>query len=141
MGQVLSYQEAAENDDRRGGAMSLKRPKVVAERKVWFLGRFLSRTLSSSTLARLHSHLRFAKGVKTRLKLSLEGLSSGSKGSTILRSKKLPYEFTPLEDIEDLLEEGRFGNVLLCVIRLGGDQYEILAYRYVHSVMRGGGGL
>ena len=101
---------------------------MVAERKAVFLGRFITKALTDTTLAKLRSHLRVAKGVKTKLKLSMEGLSSGSKGGTIIKSK-IPYEFTPLQDIEDLKMDERFTNVILCMINLPSGQYEILAFR------------
>ena len=106
-----------------------KTPRIFIEKKAWFLGRFITRTLTDSSLAKLRAHVRLNKGYKTKLKLTSEGLASGNKSSALLKNK-IPYEFTPLTDIKDISTDQVFHNVLLCVFLLTDIQYEITAYRF-----------
>ena len=68
------------------------------------------------------------KGQKTKLRLTTEGIGSGSKFGTIFKNK-LPAEFTPLNDIIDIFTDNRFNNVLCIAMKFPDGNYEIQAYR------------
>ncbi len=110
---------------------SLKRKKshrVLVERKVRFLGRFYTQAMTDTTLNKLRSHVRLTNGTKTKLKLSHDGLSSGSKYATLFKGK-LSYEFTPLRDIADIVMDDQYPNLLMVINRLPDGNYEIMAYK------------
>ena len=71
---------------------------------------------------------RLTKGQKTKLRLTSEGIGSGSKFGTIFKNK-LPAEFTPLADIIDIFTDNRFGNILCIAMKFPDGNYEIQAYR------------
>ncbi len=112
-------------------AAVMKRGKAreIIVRKVLFLGKFLSPVLDEVTLLRLRSHVRLSKGFSTKLRLTTHGISCGVKSTSFIRGK-LPYDFTPLEDIHHLYIDQAYHNVLLCVSPYPGGQTEIVAYKF-----------
>ncbi len=68
------------------------------------------------------------KGQKTKLRLTTEGIGSGSKLGTLLKNK-MPAEFTPLSDIIDIFTDNRFSNILCIAMKFPDGNYEIQAYR------------
>ncbi len=71
---------------------------------------------------------RLNKGQKTKLKLTTEGIGSGSKFGTVFKGK-LPKEFIPILDVIDIFTDNRFGNILCIALRFPDGNYEIQAYR------------
>ena len=105
------------------------------EKKAWFLCKFLSSSLDDDNFEKLRYHVSICKGVKTKVKLSEKGWSTGFK-SVRSFSHKLPYQYFPLEFIENIHQDVMFINVLLCVFRmqnLPGIQYEIVAYKFADN--------
>lgn len=112
-------------------AAATKRGKAreVISRKVQFLGKFLSPVLDEVTMIKLRSHIRLSKGFRTKLRLTTHGISCGVKSTSFIRGK-LPYDFTPLEDIQHVYIDQAYHNVLLCVSPFSGGQTEIVAYKF-----------
>lgn len=104
------------------------------EKKAWFLCKFLCQNLTEENFEKVRVHVSNCKGVKTKVKLSPKGWAVGYKPSHVRHfNQKLPYEVFPLEFIEDVFQDSKFINVLLCVFRLQnipGLEFEIVAYKF-----------
>lgn len=107
---------------------------LVIEKKAWFLCKFLCQNLTEENFEKVRVHVGNCKGVKTKVKLSPKGWRVGYKPSHVRHfNQKLPYETFPLEFIEDVFQDSKFINVLLCVFRLQnipGLEFEIVAYKF-----------
>lgn len=107
---------------------------LAIEKKAWFLCKFLCQNLTEENFEKVRVHVGNCKGVKTKVKLSPKGWRVGYKPSHVRHfNQKLPYETFPLEFIEDVFQDSKFINVLLCVFRLQnipGLEFEIVAYKF-----------
>ena len=103
--------------------------KVILEKSAYFVGRFLTKVVNDSALEKLRGIIRLDKGYKTKLRLGVEGVSSGHKFSAALLKNRLPYDFIPLTDIINVLQDTKYKNLLLFVVTLTSIQYEIVAFR------------
>ena len=102
--------------------------RTLAECKVRFLGRYLTQELCSDSIDKLRAHIRMVPGVKTKLKLTNQAIRSGSKYSTLFKTK-VPVEVVPLGQVYDVYVDDQYLNLLLVVTALPGGSYDILAYR------------
>lgn len=87
--------------------------KYVVEHRAWFLCKLLCRAIDESTYDQIRSRLVQSSGVETRVRLTADGWTSGTKKT----ARNIPSEFYPVDQVEALTVDTVYANVLICVIR------------------------
>ena len=131
-GSVYSYSTVTSFRTNRTNMSTLGRKKkqsrVLVEQKARFLGRYYMRRIGEATLNKVQQHTKSIKGVKSKLKLSVDGLHTGYKQSSFVRTQ-VPASFVPLMKIHRLEIDPKYNNVLYCAQRTSDDNFEVFTYR------------
>ena len=101
--------------------------KYLYEGKGRFLGRYYMRNVGETTLAKVQSHIRRIKGVKSKLKISHEGLHTGYKTSSILQTH-VPPSLLPLNKIYQMEIDSKYHDILYCATQHDFN-FEVHTYR------------
>ena len=136
-GSIYSFSTVTSVRTNRTGMSSTvsrkrKGAHVLLEMKARFLGRYYMRRISETTLNKVQQHTRTIKGIKSKLKLSVDGLHTGYKQSSIVRTQ-VPASFVPLMKIHRLEVDPKYNNVLYCAQRTADDNFEVFTYRLRNS--------
>lgn len=96
--------------------MSIGSSKKIVDHRAWFLCKLLSRSIDEATYEQVRLRLVQSNGVETRVRLTADGWTSGSKKS----ARRVPVEFYPIDSVEALTADSVYANVVICVIRCLG---------------------
>ena len=126
---------------------SLHSRKTI-DHKAVFLCKLLARSIDESSYEQVRHRLEQCTGVETRVRITPQGLTSGSKKT----ARQLPIEFYPMESVEALTVDTVHFNVLICVVRcfdrapqsttsgaqdLADLAFQIIAYKFDSDSMAG----
>jgi len=115
-----------------GETMTARRSEKKVEKVAWFMANFQCVDLDETSFERIRELLSHCRGSKTRVALSkTDGWKSG-KNSLLHKHKK---KRVPLSCIQNLIQDEKFINVLLCVFavqvpNVDDPKLEVVAFKF-----------